>query len=309
MTPDVPLLELRNVSKTFRRRTVLTGINLALGAGRNVLVTGPSGSGKSTLLRLACGLDSPSGGEVFVNGRVAFDGRTIRIPPHERGIAMVFQDLGLWPNLTAMENVLLGLSGVKLPRRERKVRARAMLVACHIDAKTGEFPHRLSAGEQQRVALARALAVQPRLLLLDEPFTGLDIVLRESLLVQIVEVSHQFHTSILLVSHQPSDATALGAQVVVLEGATIAEQGDFEQLLQEPCSQTMTAWKHSLPPIRSLGNLSGRGLPKAPASGEAEAAEHTRPMEPVEPTGPGLPSHECAYATCAPCPEGTAETR
>jgi iron(III) transport system ATP-binding protein len=247
MTTVSPLLvEFRNVGKTFRKRQVLVGINLAIAADQNLVITGPSGSGKSTLFRLIAGLDAPSEGEIFLAGQLASRRESILTSPPNRGIAMVFQDLGLWPNLNALGNVQLGLSGLKLRRRERLERARAALADCHVEHVSREYPHRLSVGEQQRVALARAMAVGPRLLLLDEPFTALDIVLKDVLLDQLAQLSEKQTTRICLVSHFPPDALALNAEVAVLEDGRISEQCRLGSLPGEPRSRTLRAWQRRL---------------------------------------------------------------
>jgi len=249
MTPvpvSPPLVEFRNVVKTFRRRKVLVGINLAIPADQNLVITGPSGSGKSTLLRLIAGLEAPSEVEIFLSGGLASQRESIITSPPARGVAMVFQDLGLWPNLTALGNVLLGLSGLKLPRRERVERARSALADCQAEHASREYPHRLSVGEQQRVALARAMAVRPRLLLLDEPFTALDIVLKDVLVDQLVQLSEKQSTRMCLVSHFPPDALALKAEVAVLEDGRICEQCRLDSLPREPRSRTLQAWQRRL---------------------------------------------------------------
>jgi iron(III) transport system ATP-binding protein len=246
MTTVSPLAEFRNVGKTFRKRRVLSGINLTISADQNLVLTGPSGSGKSTLLRLLAGLEAPSEGDIFLAGQLASGRGAVITSPPDRGVAMVFQDLGLWPNLTVLGNVLLGLSGLKLRRRERLERARAALADCQAELTAREYPHRLSAGEQQRVALARALAVHPRLLLLDEPFTALDIVLKDRLLDQLAELSASQSTPICLVSHFPPDALDLNAELAVLEDGRICEQCRLDSLPQEPRSRTLRAWQRRL---------------------------------------------------------------
>jgi ABC-type sulfate/molybdate transport systems ATPase subunit len=218
-----PLVEFRKVGKTFRKRPVLFGLNFAIPTDQNLVLTGPSGSGKSTLLRLIAGLETPSDGEIFLAGKLAS-----------------------WPNLTALGNVLLGLSGLKLRRRQKLERARATLADCQVEHCAREYPHRLSVGEQQRVALARAMAVRPQLLLLDEPFAALDIVLKDLLLDQLAQLSANQPTRIFLVSHFPPDALALNADVLVLEEGRICEQCRLDSLPQNPCSRTLRAWQRRL---------------------------------------------------------------
>jgi iron(III) transport system ATP-binding protein len=236
------LLELENLQKSFGKNRVLTNLSLSVADGTHLLLMGPSGCGKSTLLRMVAGLDAPDRGTIRIDGRLASQDGRIKTAPRDRSIAMVFQDLGLWPNLTVCENVILGLAGARLSRRERAERAHATLELCELASKTKERPSRLSVGEQQRVALARAMAVRPRLLLLDEPFTGLDLVLKNSLFQHISRLTSQFGATVLLVSHNPFDAVPLSAHVAVLEQGRISETGPFDQLKRDPQSRTLRAW-------------------------------------------------------------------
>jgi iron(III) transport system ATP-binding protein len=166
------LLEIENVEKSFGKNHVLSELSLSVCKGVNVLLSGASGSGKSTLLRLIAGLDVPDRGSIRIAGKLVSQHKKMLVAPADRGIAMVFQDLGLWANLTVRQNVLLGLASARLDRRQKQERTDAALELCQIASRAAERPFRLSAGEQQRVALARAIAVRPKLLLLDEPFTA-----------------------------------------------------------------------------------------------------------------------------------------
>lgn len=240
------LLEIQNLHKAFARKAVLTDLSLAISAGNHLLLIGPSGGGKSTLLRLIAGLDGPDRGTIRIDGQLASEGANVLMRPHRRGVAMVFQDLGLWPNLTAYQNVALGLAGMRLSRREKTERTQTTLELCELGAKSKERPSRLSAGEQQRVALARAMAVRPKLLLLDEPFTGLDLMLKNSLVEHISRLVSQFGTTVLLVSHNPFDAAPLSARLAVLEDGRICEADSFEQLQREPRSRTLRAWANRI---------------------------------------------------------------
>ena len=242
------LAEMENLSKAYGRNRVLSGLSMSVQAQRNLLLTGPSGCGKSTLLRLIAGLETLDEGTIRIEESLVSErGRIVRAP-HKRGLAMVFQDLGLWPNLTAFQNVMLGLARVRLSRREKSERVRAILKACDMTSKADARPPQLSVGEQQRVALARAMAVRPKLLLLDEPFTGLDLVLKNALLEQLRQLSQQLGTTLVLVSHNPFDANSISADVAVLEAGTIRESGSLEQLHNRPRSQTLQAWKNETQP-------------------------------------------------------------
>lgn len=240
------LVALQGIDVTYAGQSVLRQLNFEVSAGRNVWLTGPSGAGKTTLLRLIAGLDAPDSGTVSIEGRLCSTTGTLVVPPHQRGLALVFQDLGLWPNLTAIGNVLLGLSGLRLSRADRRARAQSALEACGLTRLADRTPARLSGGEQQRVALARALAVEPRLLLLDEPFTGLDLVTRQALLDQLAHLCAERRVTVILASHQAADAAELHAETAVLEDGLIADRGELELLLTTPRSRTLAEIKRRL---------------------------------------------------------------
>ncbi len=237
------LVALQGINVAHGGRLVLRQLSFELAAGRNVWLTGPSGAGKTTLLRIIAGLDAPDSGTVSMEGHLCSTAGAVVVPPHQRGLALVFQDLGLWPNLTACGNVLLGLSGLRLSRAERRARAHAALDACGLTQLADRTPARLSGGEQQRVALARALAVEPRLLLLDEPFTGLDLLTRQALLDQLARLCAERRVTVLLASHQAGDAAELQAETAVLEDGLIADRGELELLLNAPRSRTLAEIK------------------------------------------------------------------
>ena len=216
------LLEMENVEKAYGKRRVLLGASLSVTHRGNLLLNGPSGSGKSTLLRLIAGLDALDRGVIQIDGCLASLNSRIVLPPSRRGMAMVFQDLGLWPNLSVRRNVLLGLAGMRLGRDEKRRRTEQALEVCQIAQRATARPSQLSAGEQQRAALARAVAVRPKLLLLDEPFTGLDPNLKNSLMEPVLELWRQHGTTILLVSHHTMDADPLSANVATLENGRIS---------------------------------------------------------------------------------------
>ena len=243
--PSDPLARLTSVAKSFQGRAVLAKVDLEIRSGTNLLLTGPSGSGKTTLLRLVAGLEAPDAGLVEIAGATASRAGSVDVPPHRRGLALLFQDLGLWPNLSALQNVVLGLSGLKLARAERLERARAALAACDLGALTHQRPARLSGGEQQRVAVARALATEPRLLLLDEPFAGLDLLAKQALLDWMRRLCAERHVTLLLASHHLDDARALAAETAVLEDGVIVERGELPELLKAPRSRTLSAWREA----------------------------------------------------------------
>ena len=241
-----PLLEIKNLSMAYERQRVFQHVCLALGQGDHLALLGPSGCGKSTLLRILTGLAVPTEGEVWIAGRLASEPGRVLVPPHRREMAMVFQDLALWPNLTVLQNVTLGLAGSGLPSHERGRRAVEALEACAISDLALRRPDSLSGGQQQRVALARALAVRPKVLLLDEPFAGLDVTIKTRLYTQILELCATFDLNLILVAHDPLEARAVCQQAAVLEDGTIQETGALDALLANPASITLRTFVEQL---------------------------------------------------------------
>lgn len=238
--------ELRCVSKSYDGVPVISRISITIDAGQHVAILGPSGCGKSTTLRLLAGLEVPSEGQVLLDGTVISDGHRIVTPPHRRGVAMVFQDLALWPNLSAFENVVLGQAGSKCSRKEVRKQAKKALATCGIESLADRLPGTLSGGEQQRVALARAIAPQPDFLLLDEPFAGLDLVTKTKLLRDISALAKQRSFTILLVTHDPLETTSLCNSAVVLNRGRIEEMGSLQELLCDPKSELLRLFREQL---------------------------------------------------------------
>ena len=233
---SAPSFELKSVSRSYGSEPALTDVSLTLERGRDTACVGPSGGGKSTLLRLLAGLDEPSAGRVLMDGRTASEPGRILVPPHQRRLGMVFQDLALWPNLSVLDNVRLGLTGTTLTRQQARLRAHKALDLCDIAPLAKRRPGEISGGEQQRVALARAIAVHPAFLLLDEPFSGLDLGTKDRLLGQVRRLAREQHLTVILVTHDPLEAVGLCDHAVVLEQGRLVESGSFRQLLDSPRS-------------------------------------------------------------------------
>ena len=240
-----PLVEIKNVSAAYGRIRVFQRVSLTIHSGEHLALLGPSGCGKSTVLRILTGLAVPTAGEVWIGGSLASEPDRVLVPPHRRDMAMVFQDLALWPNLTALQNVVLGLTG-SLSSEERGRRATEALEACGIGDLARRRPESLSGGQQQRVALARALAVRPKVLLLDEPFSGLDLTIKTRLQTQMQELCADFKLTLILVAHDPLEARALCHQAAVLENGAIQEKGPFDTLLANPKSITLRTFVEQL---------------------------------------------------------------
>ncbi len=232
-----------SVSKVYDGHSALSGVSFTVTAGEHLSILGPSGCGKSTALRLLAGLEPPSQGQVLLDGMPISQPNQVLMPPSLRGIAMVFQDLALWPNLTALDNVLLGLSGAKLTRREARARSEETLNLCGIASLAHRRPGQLSGGQQQRVALARALAARPKLLVLDEPFSSVDIMTKARLLGEVRSLAAQQNLTVVLVSHDPLEAAAICQNAVVLEDGRVQEQGSLSDLMQDPQSQMLMTFR------------------------------------------------------------------
>lgn len=212
-----PFLRCSGVSKRYGDHPAVDTVSFDVNAGESIVVLGPSGCGKTTVLRLIAGLERPDAGEISLNGRqVAADGRNL-VPPHLRQLGFVFEDLALWPHLTVRENLDFVMGAVGVARAERAVRAREVLALVRVDALAGRYPHELSGGEQQRAALARALAGRPKLLLLDEPFSGLDPELRVTLREELRALQRELQLTSMYVTHDRQDAATLADRIFEME--------------------------------------------------------------------------------------------
>ena len=210
-----------NVTKRFGSHLAVDSASLTVAVGDAVVILGPSGCGKTTLLRLIAGLEMPDSGEISLSGtKVAGLGRSM-VPPHQRGIGFVFQDLALWPHLTVWKNLEFVLGSVKTARAERAERIHQALNLVRIEPLSARYPHELSGGEQQRVALARALVGQPRLLLLDEPLSSLDPELRTTLRAELIRLQRDLRVTMVYVTHDRDDAAALADDVVEMRAGRI----------------------------------------------------------------------------------------
>lgn len=213
MTDQDSLLQVEHVSKFYDDLQVSRDVSFSLKKGEIGCLLGPSGCGKTTLLRIIAGFESINSGEVRIGGTVVSEPRNT-VPPEKRSIGMVFQDYALFPHLTIHENVGFGLSA--LPGKERKKRIGDLLSLVRLDGLGKKYPHEISGGQQQRVALARALAPRPELLLLDEPFSNLDALLRDRLTVEVRDILKELGTTALLVTHNQHEAFAVADRIGVL---------------------------------------------------------------------------------------------
>lgn len=223
------MLQLRHIRHTFRQQTVLSDLSLEAAGGDIVAVLGSSGSGKSTLLNIIAGLLTPQAGEVYLDGVLQNP-----LPPEQRRIAMMFQDFALLPHLNVWQNAAFGLRMRGMAAEEARRRAETVLADVGLSGFAERPVNGLSGGEQQRVALARALCIEPRLLLLDEPFSSLDTALRGRLQQQVVQTVRKYRIPAVLVSHDPAEACRMAARIALLDGGRIIQSGTPEQVLAHP---------------------------------------------------------------------------
>lgn len=224
-------ISVAGVSKSFGATSVLREVSLDVVDGTTVSLLGPSGSGKSTLLRIIAGLESPEAGTVTIDG-VDVTAR----PTHERGVGVVFQDQALFPHLDVGGNVAFGLRMRGVARSSRPQRVAEVLSVVGLPGYERRDPATLSGGEAQRVALARALAPWPRVVLLDEPLAALDQLLRERLLLELRSVFDTLGVTVVAVTHDPTEAGALGHRVAVLLDGRLAQVADPGEVLSHPVS-------------------------------------------------------------------------
>ena len=230
------LLQARAATVRFAgERPAVDGADLSLACGEITALLGPSGSGKSTLLRAIAGLERLDAGDIRFAGEI-WSGEGVHREPEMRRCGVVFQDYALFPHLTAVDNAAFALN--RLPRRERRRRALARLETVELAERAFAYPHELSGGEQQRVALARALAVDPDVMLLDEPFSGLDRRLRGELRETTAKALRESGAATLIVTHDAEEAMALADTVALMNAGSIIQTGPPDRLYLEPASET-----------------------------------------------------------------------
>jgi iron(III) transport system ATP-binding protein len=227
------LASLDRVSKCFGSRSALDSVSLDVRRGEILGVLGPSGGGKTTLLRCIAGLERPDAGEIRI-GDALVSGERRFVLPEDRGLAMLFQSLALWPHLSAEEHLRFVLGGRRLSRPEIDERVADVLESVGLSARHDARPHELSGGERQRLALARALVTRPRLLLLDEPLSSLDPSLREALRDEIAARIRKAGLTAILVTHDQDEAMAIADRIAVMRDGRIEQVGTAEDLCQRP---------------------------------------------------------------------------
>ena len=267
------------------------GVSLAVEPGEVLCLLGQSGCGKTSLLRLAAGIEQPDGGRILIDGAVVA-GQGTFVPPERRGVGLVFQDYALFPHLTNLENVMFGLNGLK--RAEAMREARLALARVDLADLADVYPHELSGGQQQRVALARAMAPRPGILLLDEPFSGLDRRLRDQVRADTLAVLRDAKATVIIVTHDPEEAMRLADRIALLRKGELVQLGPPAELYRHPADLGVARFFCELNEIDAdiidgaaetpLGRFAAPGLPE----GLAIAAVRPQGISLV-PAGRGIP--------------------
>lgn len=286
-------LTLEEVSRHYGDTLALDRVSLDIAPSEVLCLLGPSGCGKSTLLRVAAGVERPSSGRILLDGQEIAGPNTF-VPPEKRGIGLMFQDFALFPHLTILDNVAFGLKS--LTRSEAKTEARAALDRVGLAHYASEYPHILSGGEQQRVALARAIAPRPSVLLMDEPFSGLDSRLREKMREETLAILHETRATAIVVTHDAEEAMRMGDRVALMRQGQVVQTGNAPDLYRAPkdilTARTFSDLNELAARIEGgsaatpLGRFSANGLPEG---AEAIVCVRQRGVR-LAPPGEGVPA-------------------
>lgn len=271
MPASPPRLEIRHLTRSFGGRPVVRDVSLSVRAGQVTCLLGPSGCGKSTTLRMIAGVERPDAGEILIDGESVFGAGT-DLPPEARGVGLMFQDFALFPHLTVAQNVAFGLSG---ERAEKQRRVGELLERVNLSGFGGKHPHELSGGEHQRVALIRALAPRPRVMLMDEPFSGLDNRLRDGIRDSTLEVLKEAGAAVLLVTHEPDEAMRMADEIALMRGGRIVQGGAPYNVYNAPVDEEAAAFFSDINVIRgvSRGALTDTPFGAFLTPGHADGAE------------------------------------
>jgi sulfate/thiosulfate transport system ATP-binding protein len=239
-------IEVRNVDKRFGDFVALEDVSITVQDGALTALLGPSGSGKSTLLRIIAGLETPDAGEVLIGGH-----DVTHSPARTRDVGFVFQHYAPFKHMTVHDNVAFGLSVRKRPKDEIGARVSELLSLVRLDGLASRYPSQLSGGQLQRMALARALAVQPQVLLLDEPFGALDAQVRAELREWLRRLHDEIHVTTIFVTHDQEEAMEVARQIVVMNGGRIEQAGAPSELYESPANEFVMSF---IGPVNRLGD-------------------------------------------------------
>jgi sulfate/thiosulfate transport system ATP-binding protein len=260
-------IEVRDVNKSFGPTSVLRDISIDIASGALTALLGPSGGGKSTLLRVIAGLEQPDTGTVMINGVDA-----TRLSPQRRNVGFVFQHYAAFKHMTVFRNVAFGLEVRKRPKAEIRKRVTELLELVHIEHMADRYPSQLSGGQRQRMALARALAVEPEVLLLDEPFGALDAQVRKELRTWLRRLHDEVHVTTVFVTHDQEEAMDVADEIVVLADGSVQQVGSPREIYDNPANPFVMSF---LGPVTQLAGQLVRPhdiqLSRNPAAGSVPA--------------------------------------
>lgn len=247
------VVECRRVSKSFGNTRALIDFDLRVGPGELVTLLGPSGCGKSTALRLIAGFDAADSGDIFINGS---DCRTT--PANERRIGFVFQNYSLFPHLGVAGNIEFGLKLQGMSRQARRARVADLLNMVRLQGLEDRYPHQLSGGQQQRVAVARALAIEPQVLLLDEPLSALDATVRREVRGEIRRVLQEANVAAVFVTHDQEEALSISDRVCVMNAGRVEQVGNPREVYAQPATRFTAGFVGSTSCLRMTSQGSGK---------------------------------------------------
>ncbi|MBN1265830.1 MAG: ABC transporter ATP-binding protein [Anaerolineales bacterium] len=262
-------LELRNLEKSFDGINAVRDFNLEVKKGEFISLLGPSGCGKTTTLRMVAGFELPDFGSIVVDGE-----DITMVPSNQRGMGMVFQSYALFPNMTAWDNIAFGLRVARQPAAEIQDRVARILDLVGLSESGSKYSNELSGGQQQRVALARALAIEPRVLLLDEPLSALDAVVRVSLRSEIRRIQSTLGITTIYVTHDQEEALSISDRVVVMRKAVIEQVGTPEEIYIQPDTHFVATFVGTVNEFFAVLKDAGSGL----AVGSSNTVIHTNPV-------------------------------
>lgn len=287
-------LIIKNVNKTFTNFPALKDVTFEARSGEFIALLGPSGSGKTTLLRLLAGLDTPNAGEISFEGE-----NYLKLNPRDRRVGMVFQSYALFRHMTVAQNIAFGLNVRPAKERPSKVEIKStverLLKLIQMDDLGKRYPSQLSGGQRQRVALARALAINPRILLLDEPFGALDALVRKDLRRWLKRIHHETGVTTIFVTHDQEEALDLADRVVVLKGGRVEQIGTPLEIHSQPSSAFVFDFLGSANKANGhikdgIAHFDGFSAPVAGAANDGDYTLRFRPYEAhLSRTGAGIP--------------------